>query len=178
VTFTSTGGFNDEVILSLTDVNFPGCGAIAPFIVFPTPSTPATATLVLGANNCGIASLSPFEIKGHGSGLVSAGYGGAGKTRLARETGMLLAILCMAGIFYSGKYGRKRRLPRLAAMLIITLAGGLLAGTTGCGGYAASGGGGSTSNLTAGTYQVTITGADAVNSLVPPVSITVNVVVP
>ncbi len=64
-------------------------------------------------------------------------------------------------------------------MIAIALAGGLLAGTTGCGGYAASGGGGgSTSNLPAGTYQVTISGADAVNSLVPTVSTTINVVVP
>ena len=66
----------------------------------------------------------------------------------------------------------------LAAVLAIVLAGGLLAGTTGCGVYAPSGGGGSANNLVAGTYQVTITGADAFNSLAPPVSITVNIVVP
>ena len=62
----------------------------------------------------------------------------------------------------------------MLAVLAIVMLGGLLLGANGC----SSGGSSSTgSGLTAGTYAVTITGADANNSLVPQVSSTFNVVV-
>ncbi len=81
-----------------------------------------------------------------------------------------VAALCL--LFAAGCLARKRRLPRMAAVLAIGLLGGLLAGAVGCGG-----GGVTSSGLVPGTYQVTVTGTDQTNSLIEPVSTTFNVIV-
>jgi len=166
IVVTSSGGFNDSVNLTLSSLNYPGCAELAPDPVTPTANGTATSVLTIG--NCTNASVMPYEIQPR-SGVVSAGLG-AGSTKLAREAGILLALLaCIACMV-----GRKRGMPRLAAVLMITLLGGLLMGTTGCGGGTS---GSIQASLPTGTYQVTVTGTDATNPLEPQVSVTFTVVV-
>jgi len=162
-TITSSGGFADTINLVLTTTNYPGCGFIAPSAVTPAANGTATATITL--ESCSLAtSTGVANLRG---GVAANGFG-AGNTRMAQALGVLLALLCVAGCF------RRRGLSRVTMMAVIVLLGGLMAGITGCGN---SGGSVVGSNLPAGTYQVTLTGTDAVNTLIPPVSTTFNVVV-
>jgi subtilase family serine protease len=169
ITVTSIGGFNDPVRLTLSSLNYPGCAFLFPTTV--TPPANGTITTLLTIGNCSNASVTPFEIQPRG-GTVSAGFG-AGKTRLAREMGVLLGMLLCAMCFLLCSYREKKMMPRLVAMSMMVLLGGLLAGTTGCGGYGPTGG----TNLPTGTYQITVTGTDRVNSQEPVVTTTFSVVV-
>jgi len=171
ITVIGSGGFTDPVYLSLSSLNYPGCAYLTPATVQPPATAPYSATSVLTIGNCTNASVTPFEPNQRGNGVVVAGFG-AGRTRLAREAGVLLALLCMA-CFYAS---RRRGMPRLVAVLMFALLSGLLAGTTGCGGTGSVSLG---SGVAAGTYEVTVTGTDeAPGSLEPQVSTTFTVVVP
>lgn len=165
ITVTSTGGFNDLVQLELSSPTYPGCGFLTPSVVRPAANGTGTSQLTIG--NCNTASVTPSELHS-GNGTVEAGLGAG------RLAGILLALLCAAC------FGRKKRMmPRLAAMLMIVLLGGLLAGTTGCGGYGLNAGGFQQApGVPVGTYQITVTGTDVNNSLQPIVTTTFEVVVP
>jgi hypothetical protein len=164
ITITSSGGFSDPVSLTLSSNTYMGCGYVTPTSVTPPANGSITAVITLG--NCTNAKLVPYRYGPTSHNDVVAAGTGLGRTWFAggiAGAGLLLAFAA---------FSRKRRLPRIAAVLAIVLLGGLLAGTTGC-----SSSGVTSSGLVPGTYQVTVTGTDSVNALIPPVSTTFTVTI-
>jgi hypothetical protein len=168
ITVTSISGFTDSVRLTLSSLNYPGCAFLSPRTV--TPAANGTAISVLTIGNCNTANVVPLEMNGR-NGTVEAGFG-AGQTPAAREFGLLLSVLGALCFYWRRRGGRW--MPRLLAMSMIALLGGLLAGTTGCGENPVSG----VASVASGTYQITVTGTDLTNSQEPMVTTTFSVVVP
>jgi hypothetical protein len=161
ITITSTGGFNDLVGLKLSTSNYTGCGYITPSSVTPPANGSITAVITLG--NCTNAMLIPYGPRAHRD-VVAAGMGRNWFAGGVAGLGILLAF---------ASFSRKRRLPRMAAVLAVVLLGGMLASAVGC----SSSGGVTGSGLVPGTYQVTVIGTDTTNSSIAPVSTTFTVTV-
>jgi subtilase family serine protease len=175
LTLTSTGGFADPVTLILStspndNINF----------CYGLPEDPVTA--VANSSVAVQLTIAPLDtcangVTGGTSNVLKSTGGSASLrqpgTHMARGAGAVLAVLCLAGCFAR----RRRGVPRLMAVAMIVLLGGLLAGAMGCGGYASSSFGGVSQTLPAGTYVVTVTGTDARNSLVPAVTTTFTLIV-
>jgi len=162
ITLNAVNGFSDMVNLQLSSSTYPGCGYVTPSTVTTWSGTTATTVMTIG--NCTNAELKQFSPFAHDHDGVQL----AKNNMMARGAGAALAALCVAGCF-----ARRRRMPRLLAVLAIVMLGGLLLGANGCGNGTSTLG----SGLTPGTYAVTITGVDANNALVPQVSSTFNVIV-
>jgi len=163
ITVTSIGGFTDPVRLTLSSLNYPGCAFLSPRTVTPVANGTATSLLTIG--NCNTANVVPLEMNGRHSGTEIAGFGAG---RMGLLVG-LLSAMCFSLFSYRGK----KLMPRLVAMSMIVLLGGLLAGTTGCGSTPVSG----VASVPTGTYQMTVTGTDQVNSQEPVVTTTFSIVV-
>ncbi|HXB62823.1 MAG TPA: protease pro-enzyme activation domain-containing protein [Acidobacteriaceae bacterium] len=163
VTVTSTGGFADPVYLTLSSTTISFCYG---FTVDPVqPPANLSVTTMLSITSIDACSLAvPGTTGSMRRNIAGSASLGHDDTRMARGAGAVLAVLCLAGCMAR----RRRRLPRLAAVAAIIVLGGLLAGATGCGGYAP--GSGSSSGLPTGSYIITVTGTDLNNALVPTVS--------
>jgi hypothetical protein len=153
ITVQSLNGFADQVKLTATT----SCPLFSPGDTVQAVANGNVSVNLTISTGCLLAA----------PGAAGAKFARNSSAGVERGGGALLALLCLAGCLAR----RRRGLSSLAGLLAVVLAGGLLAGISGCGWGIAP------VHSISGNYQVTVTGTDVQNIFEPVQSTTFEITV-
>lgn len=158
VTVTPAGGYTGTVDWAITSSSALTNGCYAINNVAVSGSTAVTTTLTIYTSAADCTSETPLSQRGGKHAFASSG-GRANNSPTAPMGRSPGGSLLLAGVFFASFLGfRRRRLPFLAAMLLLTSASIALVG---CGSTSSSA---SSTSLATGTYTLILTGTDSASS--------------